>query len=67
MRAFGAGREFGGVLGVVLVSFDAKLACAVARFAAIHAQSAGVEFFCAGGDVRADHETVAVICPLELM
>ena len=58
MRAFGAGREFGGVLRVVLVALNAELASAVAWFAAIHAKAAGVEFRCAGGDVRAGHETV---------
>ena len=58
MRAFGAGREFGGVLGVVLASLDAQLACAVAGFAAIHSKAAGVVFFRAGGDVLAGHETV---------
>ena len=58
MRAFGAGREFGGVLGVVLASLDAELASAVAGFAAIHSKAAGVVFLRAGGDVRAGHETV---------
>jgi hypothetical protein len=32
---FGAGREFGGVLGVVLVAFDAGLAIPKPRLAAI--------------------------------
>ena len=58
MGAFGAGREFGGVLGVVLVALNAEFACAVAWFAAIHSKSAGVEFLCAGGDVLTGHETV---------
>ena len=58
MRAFGAGREFGGVLRVVLAALDAELASAVAWPAAIHAQSAGVEFLRAGGDVLAGHETL---------
>ena len=57
MRAFGAGREFGGVLGVVLIALDAELASAVAWLAAIHSKAAGVEFFCAGGDMGAGHET----------
>ena len=57
MRAFGAGREFGGVLGVVLVALDAEPASAVAGFAAIHSKAAGVVFFCADSDVRAGHET----------
>jgi hypothetical protein len=56
VRAFGAGREFGGVLGVVLVALNAKLASAVAGFAAIHAKAAGVVFFRAGGDVWAGHD-----------
>jgi hypothetical protein len=30
----------------------------VAWFAAVHTKAAGVVFFCAGGDVRAGHETV---------
>jgi len=51
-------REFGGVLRVVLVFGDALLASAVAGFTAIHAESAGIVFFCAGDDVRAGHETV---------
>ena len=55
MRAFGAGRKFGGVLGVVLASLDAELASAVAWLAAIHAKAAGVVFFRAGGDVWAGH------------
>ena len=46
------------MLGVVLVSFDAAVAGAVAGLAAIHAESAGVVFFCAGCNVRAGHETV---------
>jgi enoyl-CoA hydratase/carnithine racemase len=29
----------------------------VAWLAAIHSKAAGVVFFCAGGDVRAGHET----------
>ena len=57
MRAFGAGREFGGVLRVVLVALDAQLASAVARFAAVEAESAGVVFAGAGDDVWANHET----------
>lgn len=57
MRALGAGRKFGGVLGIVLVALDAELACAVAWFAAIHSKAAGVKFFCADSDVRAGHET----------
>jgi hypothetical protein len=57
--AFGAGREFGGERLVVLAALDAELACAVARFAAIHSKAAGVVFFCAGGDVLAGHETIA--------
>ena len=58
MRAFGASREFGGVLGVVLVALDAELASAAAWPAAIHSKAAGVEFLCAGGDVLAGHETL---------
>ena len=58
MRAFGAGREFGGELWIVLASLDAELASAVAGLAAIHSKAAGVVFFCAGGDVLASHETV---------
>ena len=57
MRAFGAGREFGSVLRVVLIALDAEPASAVARFAAIHSKAAGVVFFCAGGDVLTGHET----------
>ncbi len=53
MGAFGACREFGGVLFVVLASLDAKRASAVAGLAAIHSKAAGVVFFGAGGDVRA--------------
>jgi hypothetical protein len=53
-----SGREFGGVLRVVLVFGDALLASAVARFASVEIERAGVVFFCAGGDVRAGHETV---------
>ena len=59
MRAFGAGREFGGVLGVVLAALDAELASPVAGFAAIHSKAAGVVFFRAGSDVWASHETEA--------
>ena len=58
MRAFRAGREVGGVLGVVLASLDAELAGSMAWFAAIHSKAAGVVFFSAGGDVGAGHETV---------
>ena len=65
MRAFGAGREFGGVLGVVLIALNAELASAVAGFAAIHSKSAGVVFFRAGGNVPADHETVKSCVPSE--
>ena len=61
MRAFGAGCEFGGVLGVVLSALDANLASPVAGFAAIHAESANIVFFSASSDVRADHETVASV------
>ena len=57
MRAFGAGRKFGGVLGVVLVALNAQRTGAVAWFAAMHSKAAGVVFFCAGCDVRADHDT----------
>jgi hypothetical protein len=46
------------VLWVVLASLDANLACAVAGFAAIHAEAASVKFFRAGGDMLAGHETV---------
>jgi hypothetical protein len=53
-----SGREFGGVLWVVLASFDAELACSVAWLGAIHSEVAGVKFFRAGGDVLAVHETV---------
>jgi hypothetical protein len=53
-----SGREFGGVLRVVLVFGDALLASAVAGFAAIHAKVAGVVFFRASGYVWAGHETV---------
>jgi hypothetical protein len=52
-----SGREFGGVLGVVLVFGDALLASAVTGLAAIHSKAAGVVFFRAGGDVWAGHET----------
>ena len=45
------------MLGVVLVALDAKPASAVAGLAAIHAESARVEFFGAGGDVWAGHDT----------
>jgi hypothetical protein len=57
--AFVSGREFGGVLRVVLVFGYALLASAVAGLAAIHSKAAGVEFLCADGDVRAGHETAA--------
>jgi hypothetical protein len=33
----------------------------VAWLAAIHAESANIVFFSAGGDVRASHETVASV------
>jgi hypothetical protein len=56
--AFVSGREFGGVLRVVLVFGDALLASAVAGLAAVESKAAGVVFFCAGGDVRTGHETV---------
>ena len=62
MGSLVSGREFGGVLGVVLVFGDALLASAVAGFAAVESDAAGVVFFCAGGDVRAGHETV-MVCP----
>jgi hypothetical protein len=62
--AFGAGREFGGVLRIVLAALDAELAGAVAWFAAIHSKAAGVEFLCAGGDVRAGHKTVKSWLPV---
>ena len=58
VASLGSGGEFGGVLLGVLASLDAELACAVAGFAAIHAESAHVKFFRAGGDVLAGHETV---------
>lgn len=58
MASLGAGGEFDGVLWVVLASFDAELAGAVAGFAAIHTESAHVKFFRACGDVLAVHETV---------
>ena len=51
-------REFGGVLRVVLVFGNALLASSVTGLAAVEADAAGVVFFCAGGDVRAGHETV---------
>ena len=57
MGSLVSGREFGGVLRVVLVFGDALLASSVAWFAAIHAKVAGVVFFRAGSDVRAGHET----------
>ncbi len=57
VAAFRFGEEFFCVFFVVLALFDANLANPVAGFAAIHAQSAGVVFFCAGGDVWAVHET----------
>jgi hypothetical protein len=41
VRAFGAGREFGGVLGVVLVALDALFAVSDPRSAAIEAERAG--------------------------
>jgi hypothetical protein len=52
-----SGREFSGVLRVVLVFGDALLAGAVAWFAAVESDAAGVVFFCAGSDVWAGHET----------
>jgi hypothetical protein len=58
VASLGSGSEFGCVLRVILASIDAKLACSVARLAAIHAEAAGVKFFEAGGDVLAVHETV---------
>ena len=64
MRAFGSGREFGGVLGVVLVALDAETASAVAGFAAVESKAAGVVFAGAGGDVRAGHETVASVAKI---
>jgi hypothetical protein len=64
VRAFGAGREFGGVLGIVLVALDAELAGSVAWFAAIHAESACIIFPCASSDVLAGHETVASVAKI---
>ena len=46
------------MLRVVLVFGDALLASAVAGFTAVESDAAGVVFFCAGGDVRAGHDTV---------
>ena len=61
MRAFGAGKEFGGVFFVVLSALDAEFASAVAGLSAIHAESADIVFFSASSDVWADHETVASV------
>jgi hypothetical protein len=58
VASLGAGRKFGGVLWVVLASFDAKIASSVAWSAAIHTEATGVVFFCAGDNVLAVHETV---------
>jgi len=58
VASLGSGREFGGVLWVVLASLDAEFACAMAWLAAIHAEAAHVKFFRAGGDVLAVHEIV---------
>jgi hypothetical protein len=58
VASLGSGGEFGGVFRVVLASLYAEFASAVAGLAAIHAEAAGVKFFCAGSDVFAVHETV---------
>jgi hypothetical protein len=61
VRAFGAGREFGGVLRVVLVVGDALLACAVAWLSSVKIKPANIIFFSAECDVMASHDTVAII------
>jgi hypothetical protein len=59
VRAFGAGREFGGVLGVVLAFGDAGLAVPKPRLAAVEAKSAGeLPSVAVAGLMWADHETV---------
>ena len=58
VASLGSGGEFGSVLRVVLASFNAELACAMAWLAAIHTEAAHVKFFEAGGDVLAVHDTV---------
>jgi hypothetical protein len=58
VASLGSGGEFGGVLRVVLASLNAEFACAMAWLASIHAEAAGVVFFCAGSDVLAVHDTV---------
>ena len=58
MASLGSGGKFGGVFRVVLASLDAEFASAVAGLAAIHAKSAHVKFFEAGGDVLALHDMV---------
>ena len=58
MAAFRFGEEFFGVFFVVLPSLDAEFASAVARFAAVESKRADIVFFCAGGDVGANHTTL---------
>jgi hypothetical protein len=57
VASLGSSGEFGGVLWVVLASFNAEFACAVAWPAAVESESAGVVFF-VGSGVRAGHDTV---------
>ena len=59
--AFGFGEEFAGVGFVVLAFGDALLASAVARFAAVEIERAGV-VFAVGCGVRAGHSTVIDSC-----
>lgn len=58
MGALGFLEKFLGIFGIVLAFCNADFASSVAWLAAVEAESAGVEFFRCGGDVRAGHETV---------
>ena len=55
MGLFGAGEEFFCEGLVIFPALDASSARAVAGLAAVESDSAGVVFFCCGGDVRAAH------------
>ena len=61
MGAFGAGREFGGVLRVVLAFGNAGLAVPKPRPAAVEAKSAGeLPSIASAGLVRTGHGTSAI-------
>ena len=60
MAAFRFGEEFFCVGFVVLAFFDANLASPVAGFAAVESKRADIVFFCAGGDVGANHANVII-------